>query len=297
VRFVRSVYQWSKLKGSKKWKSLLLGLLGFAGWLVFTFLTLWGFNYGRITVEDRLGLALDEVETSDIEASVRAEAQKLAQLRQSFAPDDTLALSADYFPSDVEAQLRATLEDVLAYYNYPVVGSVRARVLAPKGILLRFSTAGIYLPWTGEGHIDGGLIDLQRPSVMAHEMAHGYGFGDEGSCSFWAYLTAFRLKKPVLEYAIRLGYWRSMASNWLRRDEEAYFDFRDSLPTGIIADLEAINQNILAYPDILPAFRDAAYDSYLKAQGIEEGLANYSKVVLLVEAWRKDSAGFIKSSN
>jgi hypothetical protein len=297
ARFIRSIYQWSKLKGSQKRWSLLLGVLAFIGWLVFTFLSLWGFNYGRIAIEDRLGLALDQVQIADLEANIRTESLKLAQLRQAFAADDTLALSSDYFPSNTEAQLRTALEEVLAYYNYPVVGEVRARVLAPKGILLRFGSAGVYLPWTGEGHIDGGLIDLQRPSVMAHEMAHGYGFGDEGSCSFWAYLTAFRLENPVLEYAIRLGYWRSMASNWLQRDEEAYFNFRDSLATGMLADLDAINQNILAYPDIMPAFRDAAYDSYLKAQGIEEGLANYSKVVLLVEAWRKDSVGFINSSN
>ena len=62
----------------------------------------------------------------------------------------------------------------------------------------------------------------------------------------------------------------------------------------MIADLDAINENNAAYPDIMPQFRDAAYDSYLKAQGIEEGIQNYGKVILMVEAWRPDAAPFME---
>ena len=64
----------------------------------------------------------------------------------------------------------------------------------------------------------------------------------------------------------------------------------------MIADLEAINANNAAYPDIMPRFRDAAYDSYLKAQGIAEGMQNYGKVVLLVEAWRKNASPFLEDA-
>ena len=41
------------------------------------------------------------------------------------------------------------------------------------------------------------------------------------------------------------------------------------------------------YPDILPAVRDAAYNTYLKAQGIDDGIKNYDRVIMLVHAWKK----------
>jgi hypothetical protein len=287
ARGLRAFIRWRRLRGGQRWLSLLAGTLGLAGWVVFTFLVLWGFNYGRIPVEDRLGLPLIPIDTAALAMVVRQEADTLARLRAAIPRADTTALTARHFTPDMEPQLRTALEQVLTSYNYPKVGHVRGRLLYPRGVLLRISTAGVYLPWTGEGHIDAGLIHLQRPYTMAHEMAHGYGFGDEGTCSFWAYLTAFTVHDPALQYAIRLGYWRSLTAAWARTNREAYLQFRTTLPPGISADLEAIRTNLDAYPDILPAVRDATYDAYLKAQGINEGLANYGKVVLMVEAWRK----------
>lgn len=293
VRFARAVYRWSRLKGVNRLWSLLGGLLGFAGWVVFSFLVLWGYNYGRIPVEQKLGLELKAPPWEVLQAQIEQEAATLGQLRSQIPGVTDAALGPDYFPADMEDQLRDGLEEVLTYYNYPVVGSVRGRTLYPKGIFLRFSSAGLYLPWTAEGHIDAGLLHLQRPYTMAHELAHGYGFGDEGTCSFWSYLTAFRVADPTLRYAIRLGYWRRIAARWARFDPDGYQEFRAALPAGIIADLEAININNARYPDIMPRFRDAAYDSYLKAQGIAEGMQNYGKVVLMVEAWRLDARPFI----
>jgi hypothetical protein len=292
LRGVRAVVRWTKLRGKARLWSAVAGISGFMGWAIFSFLLLWGYNYGRIPVEQKLGLRLHAPTPEMLAVLVRTEADTLAQLRARIPGNDTLALGEQQFPADLEKQLSEAVEAALSYYNYPIVGKVRGRILYPRGIFLRFSSAGLYLPWTGEGHIDAGLIDLQRPYTLAHELAHGYGFGDEGTCSFWAYLAAFRVKDPAIQYAIRLGYWRSLAAGWARREPAAYQALRATLPRGMVADLEAINANIAAYPDIMPVLRDAAYDSYLKAQGIEEGILNYGKVVLLVEAWRQEAQTF-----
>ncbi|MEM1216000.1 MAG: DUF3810 family protein [Bacteroidota bacterium] len=292
VRWIRSLYRWSKRRGRDRWWAALAHVLGFLGWLVLTFLLLWGFNYGRVPVEDRLGLDWSNLPDTLIAEQVKAEARVLTTLRAKLQRPDSIPLRSDLFPTDQEAQLRQALEDALAYYAYPVVGRVRGRQLVPKGIFLHFSSAGLYLPWTGEGHIDAGLLPLQQAYVLTHELAHGYGFGDEGTCSFWAYLASYYVESPTLVYTIRLGYWRSLAAAWSRQDRAAYLAFRATLPPGIRADLEAINANILAYPDWTPVLRDVAYDAYLRSQGITEGLANYSKVIKMVEAWRRTDDGF-----
>lgn len=283
----RGLFKWFRSKSRGKGIRAIAGLLNFAGWTVGLFLLMWGFNYGRQPIEERIGIEPKGLALSSLRTVVRQEAAILENLRAQIPKADTFALNTEHFPVNMEEQLRQAIEKALDYYNYPTVGGVRGRVVEPKGVLLRFSTAGIYFPWTGEGHIDDGLIYLQRPYTMTHELAHGYGFGDEGTCSFWAYLAAFNIDEPALEYAIRLGYWRSLAVHWVRADTVSYQDFRAQLPKGIIADLTAINENIDAYPDIFPDFRDAFYDTYLKAQGISEGLQNYGRVINLVEAWRE----------
>ncbi len=282
----KGLFKWSRSQSRGKGLRAIAGLLNFTGWTIGLFLLMWGFNYGRQPVEERIGIQPKGLALSSLQTIIRQEAGVLANLRAKIPQSDTLALHSEHFPKNMEEQLRQALEEVLDYYNYPTVGNVRGRIIEPKGILLRISTAGIYFPWTGEGHIDAGLIHLQRPYTMTHELAHGYGFGDEGSCSFWAYLAAFKVTDPALEYAIRLGYWRSLAVHWVRADSVSYHRFRAQLPKGIIADLTAINENIAAYPDIFPNARNAAYDTYLKAQGIAEGLQNYGRVINLVEAWR-----------
>ncbi|MCB0639910.1 MAG: DUF3810 family protein, partial [Lewinella sp.] len=264
-----------------------MGILGMLGFLAFTFLMLWGYNYGRVPVETQLELDLTPISLEELAQRVQSEAEVLASWRHRIPDADTNALTARHFPDDLEDPLREVLEKTLVDYGFPVAGRVRARILYPKGIFLRFSSAGLFFPWSGEGHIDAGLIPVQRPYTMTHELAHGYGFGDEGACSFWAYVAGIQSTNPALVYATRLGYWRTLASNWLRAEPEAYEAFRTTLDRGIVNDLNAINVNLLAYPDILPHARYAAYDAYLKAQGISEGMLNYNRVVLLVEAWEK----------
>lgn len=266
-----------------------LSLLAFAGGVVFFFMLLWGFNYGRVPVEKMMQLDPHPLDVAALEKELEVETQKIIALRQSIpgAPD-TSALTDQHFPQDMEQQLRDAVESQLAFYHYPTLGRVRGRLLYPKGIFLRFSSAGLYFPLTGEGHADGGLHPLQLPGVLAHEMAHGYGFGDEGTCNFWAYLACESIPSPVLAYCGHLTHWRTLAVHFRSYKPEEYKRLRESLPSGILADIRAINRNIMEYPDIMPRFREAAYEAYLKSQGISEGIQNYDRVVMLVKAWREE---------
>jgi hypothetical protein len=58
-------------------------------------------------------------------------------------------------------------------------------------------------------------------------------------------------------------------------------------------DQRAIRQHILAYPEWFPKIQQAAYDFYLKSQGVPEGVLSYERMILLVigskgAAWRRD---------
>ena len=55
----------------------------------------------------------------------------------------------------------------------------------------------------------------------------------------------------------------------------------------MVKDLYSINDNSNKYPDVLPNWRNALYDTYLKTQGIPEGVLSYNRIVMLVKSWRE----------
>jgi hypothetical protein len=190
----------------------------------------------------------------------------------------------------MEEIMRENLVEALKEYDYPTPGKVRGWKLFPKGLLMRLGATGIYIPYVGQGHIDPGLHPLAQPPTMAHELAHGYGFGDEGTCNFWGYLACEKSNDPTIRYAGLLEYWREVAGLYNQRNPEAYQSFRETLPKGMIADVRAIREAMDRYPSFFPQFNRAFYDAFLKSQGVEEGVGSYSRVVSLVIALRAQRA-------
>ncbi len=278
----KPVSLWQKLKNAA------YSVLAFLGGTVFLFLFLWGFNYSRVPLEQQLGLEPKPLSAEDIREELDITTAAIIAARARIPGASDSAFTAASLPAQIEPFLRRTVSGWLERRGYPAPGRVRGRVLYPKGVLLRFGTAGIYFPFSGEGHADAGLHPLQLPPVLAHELAHGFGFGDEGVCNFIAYSAGVRSGDPLVVYASELSYWRTLAVNYRVYEPEAYRDIREGLPAGIRNDLDAINQAMLAYPDIFPRFRDAAYNTYLKAQGVREGMLSYDKVMMLVRAEREN---------
>ena len=267
----------------------MFSLLAFAGGVVFFFQLLWGLNYGREPLEKKLGISPEPLTVSELRSELESATVEVLRLRAMLPGAGDSVVPEVLVPANLENTMRGELTKFLNSEDYPTPGKVRGRLLWPKGILLRISTAGVYIPFTGEGNIDEGLHYLQLPFVMVHEMSHAYGFGDEGTCNFLAYLACTQSDDVFLNYAGHLYYWRYVAADYRTFQPEEYKDFFETLPTGMKSDIAAIRREMEKYPDIFPAMRDAAYTAYLQAQGIHEGLKNYDRVVMLVAAWREGS--------
>ena len=273
-----------------KWKHLLdafFSLIAFSGGLLFFFFFLWGFNYGRVPLVQQLKLKLQPIGVEELKIELEKVTKKVLATRERLDSVGEETLKENLFPSKLESRCRAAVEATLAELHYPTAGKVRGRILPTKGILLRFSSSGVYWPFVGEGNIDGGLHPLQQPFTLCHELSHGYGMTNEGVCNFLGYIATQKSDNEYIRYSGLLSYWRYIAIAYQRFAREDYWKFRETLPKGFQADLDAINKSLDKYPDIFPRLRYAAYDTYLKSQGIEEGMKSYSTVIMLVRAWER----------
>lgn len=260
-------------------KTSSLGLI-----IVFVFQLLWGLNYKRIPIATQLNIDPRALSLEELNVAVERTTLLCIEKRKQLSLD-TFALEQSFEWNIQEPKLRQELQGVMSEMGYPTDFLVRGRLLKPKGALLRISTSGFYLPFTGEGHIDAGLHPLQLPFTLAHEMAHGYGIGDEGPCNFLGLETCKRSNDAFVQYAGYLTYWRYLMAELYNQDEPIFEKKRAEIPRGMRNDLNAIYANRDQYPPVMDKVRDWIYTFYLKGQGIQDGMKSYSRIVLLEEAF------------
>lgn len=290
---VQLIYTFLKFKGFRsatsvieKIKIILLPIFSLAGAIMFFFYFLWGFNYQQKPLSSQLNLPKIKADSVMLYNEALFFKDRLSQLRRELS-SDTNALSFEHLPKNLEKEIRKSLESLLSSWDLPVGGKVRVRKLYPKGILLRISTAGVYIPFVFEGHIDAGLHPIQYPFTMAHEMSHGYGLADEGTCNFTGFLACMQSDNKMIQYSATMSLWRYMASNLRRSAPTMYRKLVKGMDINVRKDLIAVMDEMDKYPDILPEVRDAVYDTYLKSHGVKGGMTSYSTVVRLMLQWKK----------
>ena len=257
---------------------LFSDLLTFFSIVIILFYWLWAFNYKRVPFEKKNNLQKTEITEEWLFDELKTIHDSLVTLYNY--------RSLVYDHKKIEYQIRTSLSDILPKLGYDVSGKARVRQLNPKGLLLVWSTAGVYLPFVSEGHIDNGLPSLTKPFTLAHEMSHGYGIASESTCNFTALMACINSSDPNIRYSGWLGYFRYILSAARRTNSDRYKEFYENeFNQNVIDDLNLIYEQLQKYPDILPKLRYFIYDSYLKSHGVKEGMISYSRVVHLASAW------------
>lgn len=280
---IRSVRKgrWRKIIVPK----LIWRMLGILGFLFTAFYFLWGFNYGRADVTDRLSWNKEKLDKKTLVGMSEKHIAELNVLRQQLDPSQYAGQTNSW-----KSQIRKEAYPLAARLGYDPPGrNLRAREWKPVGLLLRLGTAGFYNPLTGECNIDGGLHDLQKPFVLAHEYFHGLGVTGEGDCNFLAYVLCHDASDPFIRYSGELGFWRYLRSALYRNDPEKFGEVASLSIPEVNEDLADIEKQMDKFPDIAPRVRDKVYDTYLKSNKIEEGMASYGNVVGMVLNWKRNN--------
>ena len=258
-----------KLKAKLVLASTLNNLLA----IMILFYWLWGFNYASKSFFNYNGLEMHPVSIDWVEEEYFRVLDTLNTLSTEVKEENWEGLE-----TDVLDELLTSFLDI--YYVNASLDPV-VKEIAPMGFLLRCGAQGIYLPWTGQGQIDAGLHDLQKPFTYLHEMSHCYGLTNEGECNFIAFQVAIRCTDPYVRYSAYLSYWRYLARQMLLIGCHD----KDLMNSALQSDLLAIYENYDKYPDFFPRFRVKSYDLYLKVQGVEEGLKSYSEIIMMNYIW------------
>ena len=265
-------------RGSQRWRAVGLTLLKTVAGVYLLFLALWGLNYRRVPLEQKLDFDRTRVTRGRAVALASESVKRLNALHRA-AHETAAQRGTDRGPLD-SAFLDAM--HVLASTDYPRDGNNYPRTGRPKRSLLGFyfryaAVDGMTNPIFLEVILNPDLLPVERPEVLAHEWAHLAGYADESEANFVAWLTCLR-GDPLAQYSGWLSAY-SRAAGALPRDVRASLP---ALEAGPRQDLEAISERYRRSSPVMRKVARDTYDAYLKANRIEEGIRNYDEVLNLM---------------
>ena len=246
------------------------------------FLVLWGFNYRRIPLQDKLVFDQGAVTPQAARALAFTAVSRVNALHErAYAtgwPDD----------SEVDASLASAFSTVERALGAPGT-TVPSR---PKLTLLDWyfrpaAVAGMTDPFFLETLVVSDLLPFERPFIVAHEWSHLAGFADEGEANFVGWLTCVHGTASA-QYSGWLFLYGELAGALPRRDRA---EVAARLAPGPREDLRQVAARLTH--DVSPRVSAAGwrvYDRYLKANRIEAGAASYAQVVTLALGTRLDAS-------
>ena len=235
------------------------------------FLVLWGFNYRRVPLAEKVQFDPAEISASAARALARAAVERTNAL---YEPAHRSFLVDPFDPRLADAFVR--VQRGLGVRRPALPGR-------PKPTLLDFyfrraAVDGMTDPYFLEALVTRDLLPFERPLVIAHEWSHLAGYADEGEANFIGWLTCLHSSESD-QYSGWLFLYGELLSAVSPADRTQLLK---ELEPGPRSDRRAVADRVLRLfnPRVF-AVGWTVYDRYLKANRVEAGTASYAEVVRL----------------
>ena len=217
---------WLRAIGRTLWRTAVWG-----SGLYLAFLFVWGLNYRRVPLIERLPF---EPAAVTPEAARSLALTSIDELNRLYDP----AHAVGWVPAGA---IDTTLAEALARADREIGGSGVVLAGRPKTTLLnwyfqRAAVDGMTDPYFLETLVSSQLLPFERPFVLAHEWSHLTGLADEGDANFLGWLACIRAAAPQ-QYSGWLFLYTEVSATFRGRDRA---DLSRRLGPGPRADLTAI---------------------------------------------------------
>ena len=258
--------------------STFASLLVAAAAVYLVFLVMWGFNYRRVPLEDKIAFDSSRITTDAARELAGATAAQLNALHAAAHERGAIAYGS-IATAFVAARAR--------------VGHTRD--VAPgrpkRSLLERYfrwtAIDGMTVPWFLEIIINPDVLPVERPFVIAHEWAHLAGYADEDEANYVAWLTCLN-GDELMQYSGWLAIYGHAVNGLSRTDRRA---IGETLAEGPRRDFAEIVKRLQQSQPVARTVARESYDAYLRANRVEGGIESYDRVIRLILGGANRPAG------
>ncbi len=261
------------------------GLFLAAGILFFLYAAFCGVNYHRTSFDQETGLEWEGATVDDLREVCQDLTSAVNWTGSQVKRDENglMTLTEDVSVHAVRAMEKLAREYTCLEGFYP-----QPNGLEFSWILSVQKLTGIYSPFTIEANYNTDMAAYNIPFTACHELAHLRGFMQEQEANFIGYLAGIRADSVEFNYSGYMLGWIYCTNTLYDVDPDAYEELRDGLSEEVQADLAANSQFWAKYDSPVAEVSDQINDSYLKANGQEDGVASYGRMVELILTYYKE---------
>lgn len=244
------------------------------------FYVLWGFNYFREDLYQRLNLSKHD---PDNKAFVKQLKKIVEDTNKSWCTFEKWDKEEVSFQIEKSYQKLAPVLKI----SYPA-GKRRAKPITVSRFFAQAGISGYYGPFFNEVHVNSHILPLEYPFILAHEKAHQFGITSESEANFYAWLVCTQSKSKQLQYSANLHVLQYFLYQGYKLDE--YDAIIARLDKRVKKDLQNIREHWMSMRnEKIDEAASKVNDFYLKTNKIKEGVIEYSGVVKFVMDYSNDS--------
>lgn len=237
------------------------------------FYWLWGFNYYRSGLNERLQISKSKPDTIIF---TKVLANLIDRTNKSYCSFDSIKYST--IDSLIEISYRKNSS--FLKLKYPQ-GTRRPKSITLSNFFAKASIAGYYGPFLGEIHLNDSLLAIEYPQVLAHEMAHQFGITSEAEANFYSWFVCTKSDSKHLKYSANinsLNYFLSQAKNL-----HSFQLLINQIDKKVINDIKKVQDHWRQMRnEKIDKVAEKVNDAYLKTNKIEKGIEDYFGVVQFI---------------
>ncbi|MFN0109887.1 MAG: DUF3810 domain-containing protein [Blastocatellia bacterium] len=256
------------------------------------FLGMWGLNYQRQPIEERMNL---ELRAEGREETIAVGRRIIDGINRNYSTREAVTATGTSVKTVETPKLFQAIENAFQLENSLGAAS-QGGFSNPKPLM--FSRAAtwldiraVYVPYTGEATFNEKLLDCDLPFAIAHAKAHQRGFAREDEANFIAFIVCIKSNEPYIRYS---GYLHGLkVLDFLAKsDVQDTQDLKAQIAPGPAADVRAREAfGRATKSSTLASVSDSVINVYLRANRIRGGLKNFSEdTPLIVNYMLKNTA-------
>lgn len=208
------------------------------------------------------------------------------------------------YPGDLEAEAIAAMQALGKEYDQLDGFYPRPKPLAASDFFSQQYIAGYYFPFSMEANYNDVMYIGNYPYTLCHELAHLRGYIFEDEANFISYLACTNSSDKFFQYS---GYMSVLyyldndfydAVGWEAYIQEPVIlqQVHDDNIFLKQEDWDRIEEDAVVDTETVDEISDAFTDTVLKANGVEDGMISYSRVVELL-LWHYSKNGLPEESS
>lgn len=284
VVLILLVFRWLFIKRIgflKNWKSNGLTILNFISMLYFLFHFLWGLNYYRIPLHEKIGIEKEYTKEQLKNLTLKLIA-KTNQLQLKIEKEKFKKVVFNYSEQQMyEMALNG-------YYNLPILlshiqyqhKSIKSSIFS---LPLSYMGFGGYLnPFTNEAQVNYLKPKYSSPLTICHEMAHQTGIASESDCNFVGFIAASQNKDIYFQYSAYAFALNYCLYNLEVMEEGSSANYITLINKGVLQNFNENKTFWKQYHSWIDIFFEYIYDTFLKMNQQKDGMESYSKFIGLL---------------